>query len=311
MKAIYNLLFLLIAFSMIAIGGEFTVKSIKGDAKLKKGSSWEKLSSGDDLKISDQIKLENGSTVKLAHKSGKEVSVDKSGFYSVAKLAAKAKTGKGSASQKLANSLLDELSDSDDMLASGNINDNMSTLGAVERAFNNKFTSASIVASLPRSTYSLDNSMKFTWYPMEGAKSYKFVIKNGLDEVIYEKETNQTEIIVDLAASKLAEDECSYWSIKSGEYASEEFCIFRMSSEQSESIKNELGTLQSELDLSSSMDNLILAKFYADNKIVNEATEFFEKAIEIDPEVDAYKVMYAKYLLSIGLNDEALEVVKK
>jgi len=311
MKKLILSITLLLILTLVLNANEFKVKSIKGEAKYKKGENWEKISNGTSLKISDQIKLENGAKIQLEHKTGKEVSVDKSGFYSVAKLSAKLKSGNSNVSKKLANSLLDELGDSDDMLASGNINDNMATLGAVERAFNNKFTSASIIASLPRSSYSMDNNMKFTWYPMEGTKSYKLFIKNGLDEVIFSKETSETELLVDLNQAKLAVDECSYWMIQSGDYTSEEFCIYRMSGEQSKTVKNELNSLKSELDLSNSMDNMILAKFYADNKIVNEATEFFEKAIEIDPEVDAYRVLYAKYLLSIGLNDEAMEVVKK
>jgi len=83
-----------------------------------------------------------------------------------------------------------------------------------------------------------------------------------------------------------------------------------MNADQAASIKTEIENLKGELDLSNSLDNIILAKFFADNKIVTEATQYFEKAIELDPEVAAYKVMYAKYLLSICLNEEAMAVVK-
>lgn len=311
MKSLNYLFVLLIAFSVLSFGEEFKVKSVKGSVKLKNGSNWESVSNGDNLKLSDQVKLDNGASLKIANSKGNETTIDKSGFYSVAKLSAKISTGGKNVSKKLANSLLDEMGEADDMLAKGNVNDNMATLGAVERSFNNKFTSASIVASLPRSSYALENTMKFTWYPMEGAKDYKFVIKNGTDEVLFEKNVSGTEITVDLTAIKLPSDECSYWSVSSGKFASEEFCIFKMSSEQAQNIKGELNSLTAELNLENSMDNMILAKFYANNKIVNEATQYFEKAISIDPSVEAYKVMYAKYLLSIGLNDEAMQVVKK
>ncbi len=289
---------------------EFKVKNVKGDAQIKKSGKWEKLSSGTSLSISDQIKLAKGSTVSLDHSSGKSINVDKSGFYSVAKLAAKAKTNKTNVSSKLASSLLDELSDSDDLLASGNVNDNMATLGAVERAFNNKFSGSSILASLPRSSYSVDNKVNFTWNPLEGAKSYTFEIKNGIDEVIYSKVTTATELSVNLDEAKVPFDECYYWMVSSDDKSSEEFCIFRMNAEQASKIKTEIENLKGELDLTNSLDNMILAKFFADNKIVTEATQYFEKAIELDSEVAAYKVMYAKYLLSIGLNDDAMAVVK-
>lgn len=311
MKRILLFLSVLLMSTMLFAGNpEFKVKQVSGDAQIKKSGKWEKLSSGSSLAISDQIKLGNGSKVTLDHSSGKSINVDKSGFYSVAKLAAKAKTNKTNVSSKLASSLLDELSDSDDLLASGNVNDNMATLGAVERAFNNKFTSSSIMASLPRSSYSVDNTVNFTWNPLQGATSYKFEIKNGIDEIVYSKEVSATELSVNLDEAKVPFDECYYWMVSSGDKTSEEFCIFRMNADQAASIKSEIENLKGELDLSNSLDNMILAKFFADNKIVTEATQYFEKAIELDSEVAAYKVMYAKYLLSIGLNEEAMAVVK-
>lgn len=310
MKSLKLLFVIFIALSMMALSDEFKVKSIKGNVMLKNGKDWEKLSNGDNLKLSDQIKIDKSSSIKLENKSGKELVVDKSGFYSVAKLSAKSSTSNKNVSKKLANSLLDELSDADDMLAKGNINDNMATLGAVERAFNNKYTTNAIVASLPRSTYLLGHSMKFTWYPLEGAKEYKFIIKNGLDKVIFEKSVNGTELVLNTDEVKFPVDECAYWLVTSGKLSSEEFCIYKMTDEQSNQINTELTNLKSELNLNESMDNMILAKFYANNKLVNDATSYFEKAIEIDPSVEAYKVMYAKYLLSIGMNEEAKQVVK-
>lgn len=33
----------------------------------------------------------------------------------------------------------------------------------------------------------VDNSINFSWYPLEGAKNYKFIIKNSNDKVVYTK----------------------------------------------------------------------------------------------------------------------------
>ncbi len=312
MKNLMTIIVMLLTSSLVFAGSpEFTVKQIKGDAQLKNGSSWEKLSNGKNLKISDQIKLSDGSVVTLEHSSGKSINVNKSGFYSIAKLSAKTKTKNTNVSSKLANSLLDELSDSDDMLATGNASEKMSTLGAVERAFGNKFTTSAIVAGLPRSSFAINNTLNFAWYPLERASSYKLIIKNGSDEVIYTKEVNTTETQINLDEANVPYDECYYWLVSSGDKISEEFCIFRMNNELATNLNQELTNLKAELDLNNSLDNMILAKFFANNNLVNEATTHFQKAIEIDENVEAYRVMYAKYLLSLGLNDEAMEMVNK
>lgn len=60
-----------------------------------------------------------------------------------------------------------------------------------------------------------------------------------------------------------------------------------MNNDMATNVKSELNNLKSELDLNNSLDNMILAKFYADNKLVNEATTHFEKAIKIDENVEA------------------------
>lgn len=287
------------------------VKTANGNVTFQKGGkgNWTSLKKGVKLNNGDQIKLEKGSHLNLVHSNGNPIELDKSGNYSVEKLAAKANTEKSDVTKKFTNYLLDELGDSEDMLAEDNLSDNMSTLGAVERAIP-KFSPNDLVAAYPRSSYATGNEIKFSWYPLDGENDYIFVVKNDLEEIVVEKAVAGNEVQINLDEAGFERGFCYYWSVKAGDKKSEELCVYRMMEDEKISYENELNSLKKELDLNKALDNMILASFYSQKKVVPEAIKSYKKAIELAPEVDNYKLVYGKYLMSIGLVKEAKELAK-
>ena len=70
--------------------------------------------------------------------------------------------------------------------------------------------------------------------------------------------------------------------------------------------------MKKELDpRSSALDNIILASFYSDHNIQQNAIECYEKAIQLAPDSDDYKKLYAMFLNKSGLTKEAMNVYRK
>ena len=302
---------LVVSYSL-ALSGDFTVNTKKGDVQIKKGSSWTVLAKGDELNKGDQIKIGKKSYLNLVHTNGNPVELNKSGNYSVSKLIAKANRKKSNVTKKFTKYILDELGESDDLLGSNDLRENMATLGAVERAMDTKFSKNNIDARLPRSSYTTTGTMDFSWYESEAGAKYTFFIKNPDDEIIFSKELSGNLISVDLDDAKIGKGECFYWGISSGDKVSEEFCIYRLEGKELETFNTDLSLIKEELqstDGESSINNLILASFYAENKMVGRACASYTKAIELSPDVKNFKAIYAIYLVSIGLNIEAESIV--
>ncbi len=313
-KLAVMILALLLSYS-VAFSSDFTVNTKKGDVQIKKGSAWVSLAKGDELNKGDQIKIGKKSYLSLVYSNGNPIELKKSGNYSVSKLIAKANRKKSNVTRKFTKFILDELGGSEDLLSAGNLKDNMATLGAVERAMDNKFSKNNIDARLPRSSYTTSKVMEFSWYPEKNISEYTFFIKNPDDEIIYSTKIKGSSISVNLDDAKIAKGECFYWGISSGKKASEEFCIYRLEGKDLEAFNTDLSLIKQELgsdeenEGGSSINNLILASFYAENKMVDKACSSYAKAIELSPDVENFKAIYAKYLVSIGLNKEAEYIV--
>lgn len=298
--------------SISAFAAEFSINTLKGSAKYQKNGkgSWMSVTKATKFEKADMIKLDAGAHLNLVHSTGNPLELNKSGVYSIAKLAAKANTKKSDVTKKFTKYLLDELGDSDDMLADGNLEDNMTTLGAVERAIP-KFSPNDVNVGLPRSSYSLKNKVDFNWYQFKDVATYKFVLKDDLEEVVYEKEISGTSLTLDLSSIKVSPGMCYYWSIEANGQKSEEFCINIMSDQERMDFQEDLNTISADIDPETGLGNMILASFYSEKKLVNEAISAFDKALEISPDNDNYKLIYGKYLMSIGLVNEAKELASK
>jgi len=294
---------LLLSLSLAFAGHEFNVLTTKGDIKVKRENSkkWETLDNGQKLFTKDQIKIKKGAYLSLVHTNGNPIEVNKSGNYSVSKLLSKANTKKSDVTKKFTSFILDELAESDDLLSSGDLSDDMSTLGATERAF----VKNGINIRLPKSTYLIDNKIDISWYELKGASSYKFTLRNPDDEVILSKELNSTELSINLDELKVENGECYYWSISADGKDSEEYCLFRMTTKTISEINNDVQNISNELGKDAALGQLVLASYYAEKKVVNKAIKAFKTAIEISPDVEKYKFLYAKYLRSLGLEEEA------
>ncbi len=309
MKNIISLILLISTFSVsiFAAAPDFSVVASNGEVMVKrdKATNWVKLASGQKLFQKDQIQIGKNAYLGLVHSSGSPVEVKNSGNYSVQKLVAQATTKKSNVTKKFTDYIVGELSKSDDQVGKDNYRKDMETMGAVERG-----SSKGLTAKLPRSSYTLDNKMDFSWYKKEGVTTYKFVIKDSEGKKIVDKDVNGTNLTIDLAQYKMKKGDCYNWSVSSNGASTEEYCILKFGDNEAKQVNQELTEIQTEIGKNpGAVGQLILASFYEEKNIVNRAVAAYEAAIKISP-IESYKRLYSLYLNRLGLKNEAQSVMK-
>lgn len=295
---------------LLASAPEFNVVTLKGETQVKRatGKDWENIKSGDKLFADDQIKIGNGAYLALLHSSGSPLEINKSGNYTVKKLASQATTQKSDVTKKFTKYLVEELKGSDDVLASGDYRKKMKNLGAVERAMD-KGTEGKIFGNLPLNTYSIDKTVDFSWYAVDNTSEYKFNIKDSDGKVVFEKTVNTTNIQVNTGSLNLKSDECYFWNVTANGKTSEDYCLYNFSTNETASIINDLKTIDQEIGADNeAMLSLVKASYYADKNINYKANEEFKKALAISDNPN-YRVIYAKFLVKLGLNQEAEKLI--
>lgn len=335
------LLFLSFHLSMKA--DDFSVLAVKGNVQFKgnKDKNWQKLVAGKKLSLNEQIKLENNSYIGLMHKSGLTEELDKAGTYKLSDLYNEISKRKSSITKRFTQFVVNEMSSSDDLLAKSSYKTKMGETGAVTRAvsgeeermenvviltggteddlammkelsnFSESVDEHLIIALYPRDSYIIDQRVTFKWQPKKGKKNYQFVITDEKDNKIYETSTANTEILLDLKEAGLIQDKNYYWYVYSDDCSSNEYCINWINTENNQELANEVIPLIKELTAKPKpIECLSLASYLADRNIMHKAIEFYERAIKSAPGIDEYKRVYAAYLFRIGLDNEALQLLK-
>lgn len=338
-------LILLFVFSFVfgelsAASYEFKIIGMKGDVKVKtaKKNKWIKAKTAGKLGKKDRIKLGKNSYVGLVHKNGKTIELKKRGEYKISSLMKKVKKKGSDVSSKFADYVSEEISETDDLFASGDYQENMGTTGAVERAtdndrnsegkissmtgldenefsglnetmsFLNSFESDKLEVRIPKVSYVIDEVVLFSWYAKDGVSKYKFELYDAKNKMIYTEETDQIALVLNLREKGIKEGKCYYWHIKAGEEVSDESCIFLVGKQRSDEIKEMVNSIESTYDEDSATRYLVLAQLYDDENLQNRADIAYQKALELSPDTEGYKRLYAKYLLKLGLKDEAMEI---
>ncbi|MBI5325995.1 MAG: hypothetical protein HZB41_12110 [Ignavibacteriae bacterium] len=321
---------------------EFRVLGKKGNVNSQsKSSSWTDLKTGDRLFKNDKIKLSGDSYIGLVHSSGKTVEIRKEGTYNISKLTKDVSAFRSSSSERFAKYVIAEITSGDALLSQKKYKRTMGNTGAVERATGGDVSYMATFSSLsgqdlsqysalndaiecvvktdknyirikyPRSSYLIDNKVDFIWYKNNSVSIYEFVIIDRDDNIIYSTKTSDTMLQLNLSELKLLKGTNYYWYIKNNELKSDQYCINWLNDYDMKRLNEDLEPMLDGMAKGKDAASLILlASIYEDENIMNRAIEAYDDALKIEPDVDGYKTLYARYLSRIGLEDEALKLVK-
>lgn len=279
---------------------DFSVLAVKGIVQLQTTGAWSKILTGDNLPATGKIKLAAKSYIGLVFKNGNTVEINKPGEYSLSELATKMKSAKGALSKKLADYVMNEISGSKDMLASENYRANMGTLGSVERSVEIDLLSKSkrIPIRAPFKTDILQDNTTLNWVKTEGVDKYKVQVTDLFNSV-YTVETSDTSITLSASKAKLDKNIYYFWTVcdaSNPDVKSEESCIRFLSEKEAKEVNNQLEALVKDIDNNSALGKIIKAAFYENNDLIVEARQQYLQAINMEPQVDEYKLLYMRFL---------------
>ena len=249
----------------------FKVLASKGTNQVKSSSesTWRPIKTGSGLMSGDELKVPQNAYLGLVHTSGKTIELKTADQVNVDELAASIKL-KSTVASKYAdfvlNKLLEDKSEKKDKLV---------VTGAVVRASE----VYSIKVQMPLFVEVLRSEVLVKWEPVkEGNHTYVTTLKNIFNEVIYQGETKDTEITLDLSHPRFVNERLIVFSVASKEdpnFKSEEYGIKRLSPNTFTKVKQDLDQLNKVIGDETSLNHIMMAAYYEENNlIVNAITSF-------------------------------------
>jgi len=298
--------------SLFAQNYDFKVMAAKGKATIQKenSKSWTDVKLGTQLSGKDMIKLTGNSYISLVHKSGKTVELKKAGSFSVAELSKSVGSNKSSVSKRFADYLMDEISSSDDMLAAGEHRDKMKTTGSVERSMNTQpfVNKDALQLNSARKVNFLNTTFTFRWKEFEQSKDYEFVLADRFDKPVVTKNVTGTMVTLNADELKLDKDTYYFWSVRvkgKEKQKSDDACFLILSDDKVNAIKDTVELIKSEFeDPNTASAKIILAAYYEQNHIVDEALKAYQEAKTLAPDVEIYDRLYQRFLSRTNISEK-------
>ncbi len=269
----------------------FKVLLKEGLIEVKTENSWQELEMGASLTAEDIIQVKDKGYLGLIHHGGHTLELNKPGIYAIRNLATQFVNPTTGIAIKYADLFLEEMQSSNGNLAFN-----------VERS-DGKEAKLQLLLHTSVAVYSKDVIIK--WNKLAAVDTYEVTLKNMFDEVIKTVETADAQYILDFSGPAIAQEKLVIISVKAkGEQGiqSGNYGIKPLSKEEAIFIKKELDNLKREIsEKESALDKLLLASFYEQNNLLVDALTNYEYAISSNPEVEAFKTAYDRFLIRNGL----------
>lgn len=268
----------------------FRVLVNKGQNEVRAGSQWVPVKVGAKLQSSDELRVSANGYVGLVHVSGKPHEIKASGTYKVADLAGKMNGG---------SSVLNKYTDFI-LSSSENRGNNLTATGAVHRGPNE------IVVFLPdpKQAIVFNERISIAWAKDPKTDVYVLRVSSMFGDELDRMEVRDTTAMLDLSTPKLAREDNILVEVSSKndpERVSESFMLKRISDADKERIKSSLAHIATQTSEQTALNNLYLASFFEDNKLLIDAATAYQEAIRLAPNVPYFQEAFDQFLARNGL----------
>ncbi len=298
-----KLLFLALGLSSLMLvhaqNYEFKVMMSSGANQVNTGNGWENVKNGSTLQSSDKIKVASPGYMGLVHRTGKTVQLKESGEFAIADLATQVGASGSGVAAKYADFVLSKMAEAG--AEDGDYRQNVNVTGAVKRAVGE---SGDIVIMMPTDGDIMNDVAVIRWNEIENAEGYKVILTDMFNEPFKSIETGaETRMELDLNAAEFQEKKSIGIKIEAlgTDKESAKYVIERLPEWESEPLKEELKLIVSEVDDDNALGKIILASFYEQNNLLLDALTNYEQAIELEPDIDDFKLAYQDFLMRNGL----------
>ena len=297
MKVLVKIFMLsVISLSSMAQEYEFRVMMTTGtnEYQMKGDSEWQGLKTGNQLNSGDKINIGDKGYVVLIHDNGSFVELKTAGEQTINQAGI----------------------DKDESLSSKYLGYVVSKMAPEEQEKNRK-KYASVTGATERGFSAIDLFMKSSspvynsdvvirWTDMGSGKRYRITMEDLFDEVIYEMESDNNYLSLNLADENLSSHQLisvKVSVIDDENIASEKYSIQRINKDEFGKYKTDLEELVAVLDEESPMSHLIMAEFYEGHKLLLDAATSYEQAIKYSGGIDYFKQAYVQFLMRNGWSE--------
>ncbi|MGD1007906.1 MAG: hypothetical protein ABR980_11830 [Ignavibacteriaceae bacterium] len=300
MKIILRILFFFFIITgtcnLFAQENYFTVLAAQGKISLLKNgkSNWIDIKTGDKINPGEKLKVGNNEYAGLVYSSGISIELKKEGVYDFDRLKNSIKNNYKSSNRKFTEYVINELTkkakDSEDM----------KSMGAVVRKRTNY-----IEIGIPSPSLVIDSNIVFKWYPYSTSSNYIFKLLNNNDVTLFMKELTDTTLDCPIDLFHLNKGKNYKWIVfvyNNSGISSDTNYIMIPAAGKLEAIRDSINELNSIFGKdTTAITQIIYASFYQNNQLNIEALNAYGKALQLAPDVDVYKKMFANFLLKMKL----------
>ena len=301
MRNLLGILFVILSVSIIqAQSFEFRVLANKGQNTVKaKGSdTWKPVKTGSTLFAGSEVKVSSGGYLGLMHKSGKTMEIKTATTHKIDELSKSILTKGSSVASQYGEFLLAKMNKGGDGDVSASKLNNLNVTGAVSRATGDD---AEIQIFLPKTSKILGfDDTRIKWKELDSVDGYKLTVDNLFSETIAEKAVDNNVYDLSQLGVNIEEQGGLFLRVMSkGETkaSSSAHAVELITGSKREEILNKLTALKGDLTNDDvSLNKLILAIFYEENKLFLHAFSCYHEVLEEYPEVDFYKSAYLSFV---------------
>jgi hypothetical protein len=270
----------------------FRVMVSSGQHLVYYNDDWLPLRTGMKLQLADQIRIGNKGFLGLAHMSGKTMEVRKAGIYQISKLTSLINTTASSPMEKYTSFLLNRMIETEGRT----LTQPNHAVAAVDQSTG---TSAIQLLLPEASTCQLvQNRSLVRWFGRPDVKDYLVKILNFSDVVLRKVSVSDTLYGLDLSQAAFKGQKAFRIVVQAKHNRlvnSEGYSLIRMSEKDYTAFKQESEALRADGD-TSSLRQLVWARFYEEKQCYLNAIESYEKAIRQEPRVREYQQLYLEFL---------------
>lgn len=314
-----------VKFKVLAIRGSVQVSG--NDARI-----------GQAIKANEKISVGKGAYVSLAHVNGRVVEIKKDGSYKISELDKKASGKTKTSTSKFASYVVSELTEVKEPVSfTDDRRSKMKTTGAVERAVGDDVSLVDSVLAVvggpgelralavvensalksgqhmvvitPRNTRLLSDSVTFIWHGAPQVSSYKIVVTNRSNTVVYTTVVSDTLYTTSISSLKIEPASLYSWRVESASDAamhSDDFSLWYITGEERQSAEATLAEINDDIsEGDQAIGQLIVGAACEEMGLMADAHRAYARAVALAPDVQNYKWMYADFLQRQGLNLDA------
>lgn len=289
-RLITLLVLILTTNGLIAQNYTFKVLASKGKTEIKSASGWQDLKVGASLIDTDEIKVSENSYLGLMYFKGKPLELKQAGSFKVSALVPRAESG---------TSVVMKYTDF--ILSSNEQKKNrLTATGAVHRGIKDV-----IIVFLP-GTEKADlygDKIGLQWAADGITGPYEVIFTNLLEDKLARFETTENQLSVSLNEGLFQKETNIMVKVVSKAnpgQGSKDYVIKKLKGQDREKFAKSITEISSSLDEGSALSKYIMAGYYEENFLLNDALTAYQEAIKLAPDVDMYKEAYAEFLVRLG-----------